>query len=214
MPAQNTSLRKEAIRLRTEEHLSLNEILARLPDGVARSTCFGWIKDFKLPERRMQARRKKNATAMQRRKVDLGPPSSLAEMASEHDYSPLEQGAIAEAAAMLRMTINRWKVLRSSFDGDVVDFYATRHKSNKMVKVQVRTARPVKRHGHPVVSLRRMHNGRTVRFNEGDFDILIGYCLHNDTAYVWTYDEVAELKCSVSVSDDCAEAWYKLDDAA
>lgn len=39
----------------------------------------------------------------------------------------------------------------------------------------------------------------------------MGYCLKNDTAYVFSYEETKHLKATVSVLNESAEAWNKIE---
>ncbi len=210
MSLSNQQARDEAIRLRAVERLSLPEIAQKV--GRPKSTCYYWLKGIPLASEERHRRRAAAARAHPKPRKDRGARSSLHEMAGGRSYTPLEAGAIGEAAAVLRLAIHKWKVMSSVFDGDIVDLYITRPGSNRLLKVQVRTARGNGR-GMPTVSLRRMVNGRAVRYGRGDFDILVGYWLFSNTAYVWTFDEVEGHSTSVTIGPAAAEAWGKVDQA-
>ncbi len=53
------------------------------------------------------------------------------------------------------------------------------------------------------------HNRRR-RYETGEFDFIIGYYLFNDTAYVYSFDEVANHKTFITISEQHAERWDKL----
>jgi len=196
--------------MRAARH-SLGEIVAAV--GKPKSTVNYWLRGRPLPEGEASRRRAAHATAHPKPRKDRGERSRLHMMADGKAYTPLEAGTVAELAVATRLAIHRWKVLQPVADGDVVDIYATRHASNRVLKVQVRLAREPIRHSMPTVSLRSMRNGQPVHPKPGDFDVLVGYCLYNDTAYVWTWGEVASKRCSIAVAAPAAEAWDKLDAA-
>jgi len=210
MSRTNQETRREALRLRAEERLSLPEIAKRV--GVPRSTCYYWIKDAPLAAEERHDRRAAAARARPKPRKDRGQRSSLHEMAGGRSYTAVEAMAISAAATVLRLAIHKWKVMSSVFDGDTVDFYVTRPDSGRHLKIQVKTARGAGQ-GLPTVSLRRMHNGRAVRYVRGDFDILVGYWLYSNTAYVWTFGEVEGRTASVTVGPSASEAWAKVEQA-
>lgn len=43
-----------------------------------------------------------------------------------------------------------------------------------------------------------------------EFDFIVGYNLFNDTAYVFSFDEVMHIKTYVTISEKYAERWDKL----
>lgn len=83
--------------------------------------------------------------------------------------------------------------------------------SGKRLKLQVRCVNLPWKHGLPGIGLTCMqgHNRRR-RYETGEFDFIIGYYLFNDTAYVYSFDEVANHKTFITISEQHAERWDKL----
>lgn len=125
------------------------------------------------------------------------------------------RGRIAEAAVFFRLALHGFNVYTSVFDGDNVDCLVHVPESGKMLKLQVRCVHSLSRHGLPVVRLKcaEGHNGRR-RYREGEFDFIVGYYLFNDTAYVFSFDEVRKNQTYISVSEKYSERWDKLRYAA
>jgi len=64
--------------------------------------------------------------------------------------------------------------------------------------------------GLPFISLVCWEHGKQKRFQKGDFDFIIGYCLYKDSAYVFSFKETEHLSSTVTVSNESLEAWDKL----
>jgi hypothetical protein len=94
------------------------------------------------------------------------------------------------------MSIARRKQLNTSvFDGDTADCLVHVPESGQISKLQVRCVHSPSKHGLPVIRLKcaEGHNQRR-RYREGEFDFIVGYYLFNDTAYVFSSDEVKQHK--------------------
>jgi len=101
-------------------------------------------------------------------------------------------------------------VFGSVFDGDKADWVVD-HPDKGFLKIQVRWASK-KGHGLPRLSLLCTEgHGKKRRFKDGEFDFIIGYDLYTDTAYVWSREDLKEHRASVTIHEDAAEAWHKLD---
>ncbi len=122
-----------------------------------------------------------------------------------------QRGRIAEAAVLIRLVLHGYEVYTSVFDGDKVDCLVCVSESGRILKLQVRCVHSLSGHGLPVVRLSctEGHSKRR-RYKEGEFDFIIGYYLFNDTAYVFTFDELVRHKRYVTVSNKYAERWDQL----
>jgi len=124
---------------------------------------------------------------------------------------PYHKGRIAEAAVLFRLALHGFDAFSSIFDGDKTDWLVQVPETGKILRIQVRCVNTAKRHGLPAILLtcaERHHKRR--RYREGEFDFIVGYYLFNDTAYVFSFDEVVHLKTYVTVSEKYAERWDKL----
>lgn len=198
----NPQLQAECIRLRTVEKLNYTEIHDRT--GVAKGTLSFWLRDYPLPPADRLAALKRSPPM--RPKKDRGATSELSAFMAARTYSPLQVARIAETAVMFRLLLHGFAVFGSSFDGDVADWVVQVPGTRRLYTIQVKTTR-FQAQGLPSVSL---CNSRGRRYVEGEFDFIVGFDFHSDTAYVWSWGEVTHLKRLVTVTPDAAEAWAKL----
>jgi len=201
----SSEVKEEALRLRTEKLLSLKDIASEL--GINKATASLWLRGHPLPKEELIKRmstglggNKKKARAAE---------SRLHKLVSDKDFSRLQKSKIAESAVLLRLSMFCMSAFCSPFDGDKAD-WLVETPSGEIYKIQVRWA---KMHdvGLPTVSLRcanGAHGNR--RFEEGEFDFIVGYDFYSDTAYVWSWNDVAHLKSAVTVSESTAEQWNKM----
>jgi hypothetical protein len=210
MPKTSTheSKRAEVVRLRVEERLSAAEIGRRT--GVPKSVLHHWLKGHPLTE----VERSAILSAVPRHrtpKKELPGEGHACEMAE--DLSTGERGTVAEN--FVRFDISRLglRIMNPDGDGDVVDIYVRRPGGAKVAFLQVRmTSKPPARNGLPSISLRRYRNGKSNNFKKGDFHFIVGFCPENTKCYIYSYDEVAHLVNSVSISEEACDAWWKVTD--
>jgi hypothetical protein len=208
MSMVNAGLKAEAIRLRVEERRSLREI--ETITGSARSSLSAWLKPYPLTEEEKKARSK---TA--KRYV---PPKKSHGIESKHYQSVVwqtltnqQKGRIAEAAVLFRLFLHGFEVYDPIADGDKADWVVEVSESGSIYKIQVRCVTTPWKHGLPGINLRcaQGHN-KLRRYAKGEFDFIVGYYLFNDTAYVYSFDEVAQHKAFIAISEEHAERWDKL----
>jgi hypothetical protein len=205
--AISESVRKECRRLRREERLGLAEIARRI--GIAKSSASLILKDMPLTEAEKAGRLKlAREAAAKTNKKSLGAPSKFQMAVAEVTLSGLEKAKIAEAAVLFRLCLHGFVVYGSPFDGDSAD-WIVQSKGGNTYRVQVKWAKQTDQ-GLPLVRLFCMRRGKKVRYGNEDFDFIVGYCLFNDTAYVWSEKEIREHTSTVTISEDAAEAWGKL----
>ena len=207
MPRHKPELKQEVVRLRVEERKSFNEILSAT--GASRGSLSEWLKPYPLTD----AEKKQHLSLRSRYaapKKDRGLESRFHQMVAGSELTVQRKAKIAEAAVLFRLVLNGFTVYGSVFDGDQADWIVDVPEAGRIFKVQVRWATPMG-HGLPVVKLCCSDGRRSLRrLREGEFDVLVGYDLFSDIAYVFTASEVAHLKSAVTVMPQSAEAWWKL----
>lgn len=192
----------EAVRLRIEERLSLREIATRL--GVSKGTVSVWVRPHRLTEDEIRTRAaKRPARPLKPRGVE----SKFHQAVDASSWTRHQKGKVAEAAVLFRLILQGFHVFGSVFDGDKTD-WLVEVPDGAVKKVQVKWASCGE--AMPAISL-RCSNGRGHHraYTQNEFDFIVGYDLFTDTAYVWSWAEVAGKK-SVSVHPQAAEAWWKL----
>ena len=196
------SIKKRAIKFRTKDRLSINEIekKTKIPKG----TLALWLRKNPLTRKEKLARRR---VAQHRRKYT--PVESKFHKMALHPLSKERKGKIAEAAILFRLALNGFNVFSSVFDGDHIDWVVEVQETKRLVRVEVRWARQGE-HGRPCIPLRK-HKGRNnTRHIAEDVDYVVGYDLFTDTAYVFTALESKSSNNYLSIRDDVAECWNKL----
>ncbi len=203
---RNEALRKEAIRLRLEERLSLRAISDAT--GAAKGSLSVWLKDYPLtPE---EVRERQAIVRYVAPKKDRGEVSKFWS-AQIKDLTRAEKGKIAETAVLFRLYLNKFDVYSSPFGGDKTDWMVWIPETRKAVRIEVRWARCSRRGGLPYFSLMcRAGVGKYRRYSLGEFDFIVGYDIYSDTVYVFSHDEVLHLTAAVTVRPEAAERWDKL----
>lgn len=186
--------------------LSYGEIIKRL--GVNRSTLSYWLRDVPISKKTKKALANRGAQAA---KVKLTKPrgeESAAHKVAPDNLTRQQKAKIAESAVLFRACLHGFHVFGSMFDGDRADWVIL--VEDTPLKIQVKWAKDVGK-GLPRISLMRYEgNRKTVRYKKGDFDFIVGYDLFTDTAYVYSWADVARNKTTVSISENAAERWDKL----
>lgn len=207
MGTAKSELKAEAIRLRVEDRLSLREIAVLT--GAAKGSLSLWLRPHPLTEEEKKAR-SKSAKRYATPKKNRGEESKYYKAVVWHELSNQRKGKIAEAAILFRLALHGFNAYLSVSDGDKADWLVEIPETGKVIKLQVRNVCSFK-HGLPGVLLTRTrgHNKRR-RYERGEFDFIVGYYLFNDTAYVFSFDEVMQNKTFVAISDEYMERWDKL----
>ena len=208
MSAAKSQLKAEAIRLRVADRRSLREIESLTK--AARSSLSLWLRPYPLTEEE-----KKERSRAAKRYV--APKKSHGEESKHHraiagrKLTSTQKGEIAEAAVLFRLWLHGYVVYKSPVDGSKVDFVVEVPETGRFFKLQVRWVSRFSKHGLPGVWLTCAdgHNKRR-RYREGEFDFIVGYYLFNDTAYVFSYDEVVRHKTHITIAEIYAERWDKL----
>ncbi|HEX8847442.1 MAG TPA: group I intron-associated PD-(D/E)XK endonuclease [Pyrinomonadaceae bacterium] len=124
--------------------------------------------------------------------------------------SSQQKGKIAEAAIFFRLTLHGFNIYTAFSDGDKTDWLVAVPETGKILKLQVKCANV---HSHGLLGIQLTcaegyHKRR--RYKQGEFDFIIGYYLYNDTAYVFSFDELINHRTKVAISEQYAERWDKL----
>jgi PD-(D/E)XK endonuclease len=127
------------------------------------------------------------------------------------NLSNQRRGRIAEAAVLFRLALHGFIVYASIYDGDKTDWLVEVPETGRRLKLQVRCVTTPWKYGLPGVRLTcaEGHSNRR-RYEKGEFDFIVGYYLFTDTAYVYSFDEVAQHKAFIAISKEYAEQWDKL----
>lgn len=201
-------LKAEAVRLRVEQRMSLREIAEAT--GAAKGSLSLWLQSYPLTDEEKRAR-SRVANRYATPKKSHGEESKYYQAIDFQNLTNQQRGRIAEAAILFRLVLHGFDVYTSAFDGDKVDCLVHIPESGRTLKLQVRCVHSTSRHGLPVVRLKCAdgHDKRR-RYREGEFDFIVGYYLFNDTAYVFSYDEVVSHKTHITIAEAYAERWGKL----
>lgn len=200
------SLKEKCVALRVDGRHSLREIHRKT--GVSRGSLSALLRPYySLTEEELHARRLARVPHRGRYK-DPGEPSALYRLAPKQ-LSSTTKARVAEAAVTLRLALLGFRVFRSVFEGDRVDCIVLVGQST--VKIQVKWARAPKNGGLPCVRLCCSNGrGKFRRYQEGDFDFLVGYDLYSDTAFVWSWADLRDYETVVTISAEAAERWGKI----
>lgn len=198
-----SSKKTEARRLRTETKLSLKKISEEL--GVAKSTLSLWLRDLPLdPEESMQRQTLAGRLAALANKKPAPEHSKYFRMSNGFHNSE-HKGRVTEAAIAFRLAVTGCRFYTSPFDGDYVDFLVERN-DGSFIRLQARSVKR-KRSGNPVVMLHRYIGfQRKRKMLPSECDILVGYDLITDNAYVFSFPSTLTKNC-VSVGDSSLERW-------
>lgn len=203
---ENLVLKAECVRLRLEERLSLSEISSRT--GASTGSLSPWLKHHPLsPEERSS---KWSAAQKRRKRKTLAPPAGFMSWVKEDELTRRDKAAIAEAAVLFRLVLNRLIAFGPVFDGSKEDWLVGHQSGRRVARIQVKYVRGYgsRQQGLPSVPLSCVdgHNKRR-RYKPGEFDFIVGYDLRTDTAYVFSEKEVEGYKASIAIRTSAAERW-------
>ena len=205
---EDSRLKAEVVRLRVNERRSIREIAAIT--GFAKSSVSLWLKPHPLTDAEKKERSRKAKRYIPPKKSH-GEESKHFRAVVWENLSKQQKGRIAECAVLFRLALHGFVAYGLISEGDKADWLVEDPETGRRLKIQVRClTRPMK-HGLPVLLLTcaEGHNKRR-RYAAGEFDFIVGYYLYNDTAYVYSFDEVAHCKTAITVADRHAERWDKL----
>lgn len=210
-------LKAEAIRLRVEKRMSLNEI--QQGTGASKGVLSLWLRDYPLSLEERHSRWSANTKRLNAKRGAKERPSTSDGFVARHIRTALEndrldreaKGRIAEAAVLLRLAILGMRVFGPVFYGAKEDWIVGGQIGGKLAKIQVKWAATASV-GLPTISLRCSDGSRKHRtYDAVDFDFVVGYDGHSDAAYVLSQPEVSEYAAAVTVSKSSLERWDKLE---
>lgn len=145
---------------------------------------------------------------MARPKKDRGQESKHHRAVDPKVLTKEQKARIAEAAVLHRLALHGYEVYGQTFDGQKVDWIV--QVGRRLIRIQVKWAGRVSKHGLPVVRLRCADGrGKFRRYASDEVDFVVGYDLYTDTAYVFPFAEVRENNY-VTIRPDAAEQWHRL----
>ncbi|HEC84621.1 MAG: hypothetical protein DRR08_29350 [Candidatus Parabeggiatoa sp. nov. 2] len=194
----------EAITLRAEERLSLNQIAERL--GVSKSSVSLWLSECPLSEEEKRERMREANLGNQHGKKPLREPSKLYRASEVESLTTSQKGDIAEYAVAFRLAVHGFSIHKPYSSGGV-DWLAENPKTGKIFRIEVKWASKAKE-GLPFIRLTRSSNGQ--RYDNNYFDFIVGYDFYSDTAYVYSFSEISKNKTIITISETAAERWDKL----
>lgn len=200
--------KEEAIRLRTEKRLSLKDIAETL--DVSKSTVSLWLRDYPLTENERQSRQSANGVRQGGwNKKDRGTQSRFHQLVEDERLDNPRKARIAESAVLFRLALNGFNVHAPLFDGDRADWVVENPKTGRLSRLQVRWVHEQGQgHGLPTILLKcyEGHSGKR-KYADSECDVIVGYDLFTDTAYVFRYSELQHLAATVTISPMAAENW-------
>lgn len=127
-------LSREAIRLRIEERMSLNEIAD--VTGASKGSLSGWLKPYPLTDEERRERQKV-AKRYVAPKKDRGEVSKYYEAVAGRELTRQEKAKIAESAVAFRLALHGFHIYGSMYDGDKADWVVEVPETGKFHKIQV-----------------------------------------------------------------------------
>lgn len=209
-------LKAQCIKLRLEQRLSIKEI--HKITQASTSSLSLWLKSYPLTAEELALRQKLRDRSG--KGINGGRPendwwrakqeSSLHKLIGADNLTAERKGKIAEAAIRLRLLVIGLDTFNPCFEGQKVDCIVMHERTLKPVKVQIRHVKK-NEHGLPSISL-KCSNGRLKykRYDQKDFDILIGFDTFTDTSHIITHKEIMHLSDCVSLKPEYEDAWHKI----
>jgi hypothetical protein len=202
------NVKEKCRQLRLDERKSLREIHAAT--GVPKGTLSNWLKDIPLSQEELSIRQKQRPRGHNKSKLRGSGESSALLPLITGEPSALQKARAAEAAVQLRLAAMNFEVYKGAFGGEGIDFIVCSPETGKLAKVQVKHT-TTGTSGAPVIRLTRANGrGKQRRYDPNAFDIIVGYNIFHDTAYVYTNEDVGHLSRCVSATKEAHEAWWKL----
>jgi hypothetical protein len=201
-----TEVKQEAIRLRVEERLGIDEI--RRLTGLSVGTLSMLLREYPLSSEEVQDKMSQSSrrnNPLRKYRPNL---SKVAEMMAGQTLSTAQKGRAAEAAVAFRLAMLGYDVLRNMFEGSRVDFTVTRPGSDKYIRLQVKWAKRGIQ-GRPFFDTRNGEHGKVRRMSRETCDFVVAYDLETDTAFVIPVEKCEQV-LSKSCDEEYAEAWHLL----
>lgn len=199
-------VKQEAIRLRIEERLGIDDIRHRT--GLSVGTLSVLLRDYPLSKEEVFEKMSQSSLRNNPLRKYLPPVSGFARQLEGEKLGTGRKGRIAEAAVALRLARLGYEIWRSMFEGSKVDFAVTRPASQRFIRLQVKWARRAK-YGRPHVTIPNGEGKKVRHFKREYSDFIVAYDMESDTAFVLPA-EVCEGKWNKSCDEEYAEAWHLL----
>ena len=208
-------LKKQAVDLRVIHRYSLEKIATEL--NISQSTASKWLKEYPLTQEEIKERNilngqmlaehlKTSGSSLRFSQVDKNENTIVSKLSNNQTYSSNQKGKIAESAVILRLTLSKYDIYKSFFDGDKFDMLVA-NDNYKIIKLQVKWCGGAKNGQKYIKS--RCSNGRNSarRYTKDELDFFIGYDIESDTCYIYPAEEKYLSKTYITVDSDHAERW-------
>lgn len=174
---------------------------------MSKSTVSTWLRGMPLTASEQSRRQSDNGRRMGGwNKKDRGERSKFS-VAAGDKIDNGRKGRIAEAAVLFRLALHGFHVHGSAFDGSRSDWIVENPETGKLSRLQVKWAGDSSG-GVPVISLKCFEgHSKQRRLREDECDLVVGYDLHTDTAYVFRLSELSDNVSTVSIRPEAAERW-------
>jgi len=170
-----------------------------------------WVRGVQLTteQRGILRSQPRQRTLSSKKMSRMGNESKYHKRVAHEELTRERKARIAEAAILFRLALHDLIAYSSPFDGDKTD-WLVENSQGHLLKVQLRWTKGNKQ-GLPNIPL-RCSDGRKHqrRYNDNELDFMVGYDLYTDTAYVMSRDELKGYKAAISIQEEFAEAWGKL----
>ena len=176
--------------------------------GVSKGHLSMWLSDYSRLTGAEIWKRRKNLDRKSTKK-DRGEPSPLSKLTDMSKLTRFQKGRVAEAAALLRVSLFGMQAFHAFGDGSTEDIVVLVKDGVRHAKLQVKWAVNPGRFGLPYISLRHNVNAsrKERRYAATDFDFIVGYDSHSDICYVFSSPELIVHNRSVAINPTAAEAW-------
>lgn len=198
----------QAVYLRVERRLSIKEIASQL--DISKSTVSLWLREHPLTDEERQVRQSANGIRQGGwNKKDRGTQSKFHQLVGDETLDNPRKARIAESAVLFRLALHGFNIHAPLFDGDRSDWVVENPRTGRLSRIQVRWVHEQSRgHGLPTVLLKcyEGHSGKR-KYADSECDVIVGYDLFTDTAYVFRYSELQHLAATVTILPEAAEDW-------
>jgi len=216
-----SKIKNEAIKFRVEGKKSLKEISKIL--RISKSTASLWLRNYKLPSNELHRRiclaakkasKTKNKIKRERIEKEKAEGSKFFTAFKKNGLLKKREwiGKLSEAAVIFRLILNGFEIYSSIFDCDKIDFIIRKGREGKLIRLQAKTVRRVKRgwgkgEGFIPLICQKGHYGRR-KIGEKDFDFIVGYDLFSDSCYVFNKNQIRKNKTTIGIKRGIKEGWH------
>src|SRR5581483_9532819 len=130
--------KQEAIRLRVDERLGLDEIAKRT--GISIGTLSNLLREYPLSDQEISDKKADSARRSNQQRKYVPILSKLGQLVAGRDLSTSQKGQIAEDAVRLRLRVLGYEILLPP-ENSRADIAISRSNSQRLLRLQVKWAR-------------------------------------------------------------------------